>query len=60
MTHILAVDDDPAILSLIQRALAKDGFDTTTVSDPQKVLSLSLNTFDTILLDVMVIGSAFR
>jgi len=56
MTHILAVDDDPAILSLIQRALAKDGFDTTTVSDPQKVLSLSLNTFDTILLDVMMPG----
>lgn len=56
MTHILAVDDDPAILSLIQRALEKDGVDTTTVSDPQKVLSLSLNTFDTILLDVMMPG----
>ncbi|MPN02352.1 Sensor histidine kinase RcsC [bioreactor metagenome] len=56
MTHILAVDDDPAILSLIQRALAKDGFDTTTVSDPQNVLSLSLNTFDVILLDVMMPG----
>ena len=56
MTYILAVDDDPAILSLIQRALEKDGFDTTTVSDPQKVLSLSLNTFDMILLDVMMPG----
>lgn len=56
MMHILAVDDDPAILSLIQRALEKDGLDTTTVSDPQKVLSLSLNTFDMILLDVMMPG----
>lgn len=56
MTHILAVDDDPAILSLIQRALAKDGFETTTISDPQKVLLLPLNTFDAILLDVMMPG----
>lgn len=56
MMHILAVDDDPAILSLIQRALEKDGLDITTVSDSQKVLSLSLNTFDTILLDVMMPG----
>ena len=33
MIEILAIDDDAAILSLIRRALERDGYRVTTVTD---------------------------
>ncbi len=54
MANILAVDDEQAILILIQRILTKDGHQVTVVSEPKEVRKLKLEYFDLILLDVMM------
>ncbi len=38
--RVLVVDDDPAILQLVQRILSKAGFDVTTCLHPAEALSL--------------------
>lgn len=57
MTKILAIDDDPGILNLIQRSLGKEGHEVTTLDDPLKIKMESLNQYQLILLDVMMPGS---
>lgn len=54
MANILAVDDDLAILAMIRKILFKDGHQVTVVSEPEKILKMSLEMFDLILLDVMM------
>jgi DNA-binding response OmpR family regulator len=54
MAHILAVDDDPAVLTLIRNILQKEGHLVTALSSPSEVLALQLGSYDLILLDVMM------
>lgn len=54
MAHILAVDDDAAILTLIKNALQKDGHEVTCISELTDSLTDSLHYYDLILLDVMM------
>lgn len=57
MANILAVDDDTAILDMIENILKKDGHVVTKVSDPLIVDSEKLQRFDLILLDIMMSGT---
>lgn len=54
MANILAIDDDEAMLVLIQNALTKDGHRVKTVSRITSALRSVLSSFDLILLDVMM------
>ncbi len=54
MAKILAVDDDKALLVLINNILKKDGHLVTIVSDPTTVLEEDLGKFQLILLDIMM------
>lgn len=59
--NLLIVDDDQAILSVVERGLTADGMDVTSASDVPQALSL-LNTspaghFDLIVLDVKMPGA---
>lgn len=56
MANILAVDDDTAILEMIDTILAKDGHIVTKVSDPLALDLEGLHHFDLILLDIMMSG----
>ncbi|OUP09168.1 response regulator transcription factor [Collinsella sp. An2] len=56
MAHILAVDDEQAILDTLARILKRDGHDVTAVTDPLTVTSLDLGRFDLMLCDVMMPG----
>lgn len=57
MAKILAIDDEPDILALIQNALKKDGHSVTTAEGAEKVDPDSLAHYDLILLDVMMPGT---
>ncbi|MDD4851068.1 MAG: response regulator transcription factor [Gemmiger sp.] len=54
MANILAVDDEPAILAIIQNVLGKDGHRVTAVQDPRCIPAEGLARYDLILLDVMM------
>lgn len=58
MAKILAVDDEPAILEMIESILNKDGHLVTKVSNPLKLnLNMEeLHRYDLILLDIMMPG----
>lgn len=58
MTHsILAVDDDPKILKILQHILSKEGFKVSTASSGEEALQLARQTFpDLVLLDIMMPG----
>lgn len=56
MAHILAVDDEPAMLQLIRRILEKDQHLVTLRSDTSKVLTMDFSKYDLILLDIMMPG----
>ncbi len=56
MANILAVDDESAVLALIQNILRKDGHTVVTLSEPEKIYDLQLGQFNLILLDVMMPG----
>jgi DNA-binding response OmpR family regulator len=58
MTHsILAVDDDPKILKILQHTLTKEGFKVTTASSGEEALQIARHTFpDLVLLDIMMPG----
>lgn len=57
MINILAVDDDEEILSLIRRALEREGYRVRTVSRPEEVENIDLSGYQLILLDVMMPGT---
>lgn len=54
MANILAVDDEPGILTMIQKILTKDGHQVTCISNPERIDKAKLDSFDLILLDVMM------
>lgn len=54
MAHILAIDDDEAMLVLIKNTLRKDGHDVTCVSRITEALKDTLPSYDLLLLDVMM------
>lgn len=56
MAQILAVDDDKAILDMVENILNKDGHQITKISDPEKIDVEKLQLYDLILLDVMMPG----
>jgi DNA-binding response OmpR family regulator len=58
MTYsILAVDDDPKILKILQHILSKEGFKVSTASSGEEALQLARQTFpDLVLLDIMMPG----
>ena len=53
MAKILAVDDEPAILEMIESILNKDGHLATKVSNPLKLNMEELHRYDLILLELM-------
>ena len=57
MAKILAVDDEPAILEMIESILNKDGHLVTKVSNPLKINMEELHRYDLILLDIMMPGT---
>ena len=57
MAKILAVDDEPAILEMIESILNKDGHLVTKVSNPLKLNMEELHRYDLILLDIMMTDS---
>ena len=54
LANILAVDDEPAILKMIQRILSKDGHRIEMVPNPADLEKSKLEFFDLIILDVMM------
>lgn len=56
MARILAVDDDRAILQLLERALSRDGHKVECTDDPTSVPAMDLSRYDLILTDVMMPG----
>lgn len=56
MAHILAIDDDAAILTLIRNVLHKDGHTVTCIQQVTDTLFEHFLSYDLILLDVMMPG----
>ena len=57
MMRVLAVDDDPQILQLLQLTLGLDGFDVSTASNGGEALEcIAEDAPDVVLLDVMMPG----
>lgn len=54
MINILAVDDEKDILEIIKKALEREGYIVTTISDPTRVMEKNLSRFQLIILDVMM------
>ena len=54
MANILAIDDEDEILMVIKRALEKEGHQVTTRSEAIQLRCEEYQTFDIILLDVMM------
>ena len=53
--HILLVEDDQSICEMVEKYLTKEGFSITTASDGEKaMMEFSQDTFDLILLDIML------
>ena len=53
--RILIADDDPDLLSLLEMALAGEGYAVAAVSDGKEAFSRALSeTFDVVLLDIMM------
>lgn len=56
MARILAVDDEPAIRSLLERTLTKDGHDVRCAACAEEALAARPERYDLVLLDVMMPG----
>ena len=56
MAEILAVDDDVAILDMIELILKKDGHLVKKISNPLELKMEEVNRYDLILLDIMMPG----
>lgn len=55
MKKVLVVDDDQAILTLLEYNLTKEGYEVKTAIDGQEALDTALSiSFDFILLDIML------
>lgn len=55
--HLLVVDDDARLRSLLQRYLAENGFRVTAAADAQEArAALNVLAFDLLVLDVMMPG----
>lgn len=53
--RILLVDDEPTVLSVVERVLKRGGYDVTVCSGGQQALRCyEPNRFDLVLLDVMM------
>lgn len=57
MASILAVDDDPGILDMIQNILSSDGHFVTGIVNPEDIDLTKAGFFDLILLDIMMPGT---
>ncbi|MBD2327912.1 response regulator [Alkalinema sp. FACHB-956] len=56
-SHVLVVDDDPSVLSVVQNLLQPWGFRVTTLQNPQQFWQiLESDTPDILILDVMMPG----
>ena len=60
MAHILAIDDDPGILALIEHALRREGHTITCMPHVPADLAAHLAEYDLILLDVMMPQTAMN
>lgn len=56
MARILVVDDEPAIRTLLERTLSKDGHDVRCAACAEEALAAHPERYDLILLDVMMPG----
>ena len=58
MSHILVVDDDPAMLSFISTALKRANYNVTTHSNGQEALKAlqTGETYDLLLTDIVMPG----
>ncbi|MBL1224420.1 response regulator transcription factor [Enterococcus sp. BWR-S5] len=57
MKHVLVVDDEPSILTLLKFNLEKDGYKVSTAEHGTEAYELALDqSFDFIILDVMLPG----
>ena len=55
MTHILLVDDEPAILDIVTRYLNKEGYQVTTATNGQEALArYQAQAMDLIITDIMM------
>lgn len=54
MTHILLVDDEPAILDIVTRYLSKEGYQVTTATNGQEALDHYRAQEDLIITDIMM------
>lgn len=54
MAHILAIDDEEGILSIIKSALEREGHSVVTASNPSSLDKNQYTKYDLILLDVMM------
>ena len=53
--RVLAIDDDPLFLEVVQACLERSGCEVETVSDPKEGLNRAIEgTYDLILLDLMM------
>ena len=56
MARIVAIDDEQAILDVLERILKRDGHDVLGLTDPARALELDLARVDLVLCDVMMPG----
>lgn len=56
MTHILIIDDDAELFSLLDDYLKDEDFHCVHAATPQKGLEIAKNGFDALILDVMLPG----
>ena len=56
MARILAIDDEPEILLLLQNALRKDDHEVVIKNNPEEIREEKLGWYDLILLDIMMPG----
>lgn len=57
--HVLIVEDDPRIVSFLEKGLAAEGYATTSVGDgdaAQRALARTVEEFDVVLLDLGLPG----
>lgn len=54
MAYIIAIDDEQAILDIIQKSLRKEGYQVDTFTSPSQVNVYDLQKADLLLLDVMM------
>jgi len=55
--HILVIDDDPAVTSVLKRGLSYEGFAVTTATSGPEGLALAReHPSDLVILDVMMPG----